>query len=164
MPRYEFDPSTVTSAIPVLPKNDYEFIVGEPKSFIRKNAKGEDSFGVRYPLTVAEGEQKGKRIFLSTYYQSEGGQAAAKRFLMAVYGYKGNDEEEQRFNRDMRGQDWSFDPESGMVGEAFRQVTGKRVRGSLDVQPAKDAHGEPTGELNQNFKSWSPLSAVAMSA
>jgi hypothetical protein len=162
--RFEFDPSTVTSSIPVLPKNDYEFIIGEPKSFIRKNAKGEDSYGVRYPLTVAEGEKKGQRIFFSTYYQSEGGQSAAKRFLMAVYGYKSNDEEEQRFNADMKGQDWAFDPDSGGVGEAFRNVTGKRVRGSLDVQPAKDRDGNETGEQNQNFKAWFPMQAMAVSA
>lgn len=159
-PRFEFDPSTVTSAIPVLPKNDYEFIIGEPKSFIRKNAKGEDSYGVRYPLTVAEGDRKGTRIFFSTYYQSEGGQAAAKRFLMAVFGYKSNQEDEDRFNRDMKGKDWAFDPDSGTVGEQFREVTGKRVRGSLDIQPAKDSQGNETGEQNQNYKAWFPLSAA----
>jgi len=163
MPRYEFDPSKDQAGMVVLPKGTYEFIVGEPKSFIRKNSKNEDSYGVRYPLTVADGEKKGTRISYSTYYQSEGGRGMAKQFLMAVLGYKargeGSQGEEDRFNNDFRGQDWSFDPEEGAVGDAFRAVVGQRVIGILDVQPAKDRDGNETGQENQQFVSWLPISA-----
>ena len=161
MPRYEFDPSQDSAVQLVLPKDDYEFIVGEPRPFARKNAKGEDSFGIRYPLTVAEGIHQGKRIFYSTYYQSQGGRDMAKAFLLAVFGYPRNKEGEDAFNAEFQGADWSFNPEEGTVGEAFRGVTGKRVRGSLDIQPARDREGNLTGEQNQQFQSWSPLQVAA---
>jgi hypothetical protein len=161
MPRYEFDPSQDNAVTLVLPKDDYEFVVGEPKSFQRKNAKNEDSFGVRYPLTVAEGQYQGKRIFYSTYYQSQGGRDMAKVFLMAVNGYPRNAEGEEGFNEEFKGADWAFNPEDTSVGEAFRSVVGKRVRGSLDIQPAKDREGNLTGEQNQQFQTWSPLQVAA---
>lgn len=161
-PRFEFDPTNEVASIPVLPKDDYEFQIGEPSTFMRKNNKGDDSFGIRYPLTVMEGPQKGKRIFLSTYYQSDGGRSMAKQFKMAAYGYQRGQEGERQFDADMQGADWSFNTDDRSIGDAYREMTGKRVRGSLDVQPAKDADGNPTGEQNQNFKAWFPLSPVSV--
>lgn len=151
MPRYENDPTKVASSIEVFPKDDYEFIVGEPKSFFRINAKGADSYGVRFPVSVAEGPYAGKRTVFTTYQQSEGAQQMAKRFIMAVLGYGAARAEEKRFDADYAGKDWSFDTDTGAVGDMWREASGKRVIGSLDVRMGDD------GSEQQDFKGWRVL-------
>lgn len=146
-PRYNFDPSQASATIEVLPKATYEFQVGEPKSFIRQNSKDEDSYGIRYPLTVmTEGPHHNKRVYYSTYYQSDGGQGFAKQFLMACLGYAKTPAEEKRFNAEQGGKDWSYDPETGGVGDGYRQVTGQRVVGDLDI-----SKNNRTGDDMQQF-------------
>jgi hypothetical protein len=154
--RFEFDPTLVVASMEVFPKQEYELQVGEPKSFIRKAGQDQhDSFGVRYPLVIKlPDEYNGKRTLFSTYYQSEGSQAMAKQFMMAALGYGKGKQEEERFDRDMRGKDWGFDPATGAVGDAYRELTGKRVIGSLDV-----GKNENTGDPMQQFKGWRPISS-----
>jgi hypothetical protein len=133
---FTFDPTAVSANIEVLPKGEYEFVVGEPQSFIRKNKKGADSWGIRFPLVLAEdanGKKKGTRIFYNTYQSSEGAQAIAKQFLMAANGYGRKEEDEQRFNEEFGGKDWGYNPPAKTVGDAWMSVKGKRVKGSLDV-------------------------------
>lgn len=151
MPRYENDPTKVAASIEVFPKDDYEFIVGEPKAFERTNAKGAQSYGIRFPVQVAEGDYKGKRTVFSTYQQSEGAQQMAKRFIMAVLGYGAKREEEKRFDADYAGKDWGFDTDTGAVGDMWREAVGKRVIGSLDVRIGDD------GGEQQDFKGWRPI-------
>lgn len=158
MPRYEFNPDAVSAVIEVLPKGEYEFIVGEPKAFGGKNQAGGDSYGVRFPLVLAEdsnGKRKGTRIFFSTYQQSEGAQAIAKQFLMAVHGYKRNEEGEKAFNGEFAGKDWGFDTDSKSVGDAWMSAKGKRVKGALDI-----GMNTNTGAEQQQFNAgcWSPIS------
>ena len=158
MPRYDFSPDAVFATIPVLPKGEYEFIVGEPKAFLRQNQKGQDSYGIRFPLVTAEtsnGVKKGTRIFFNTYQQSEGAQAIAKQFAMAVFGFKRTDEEEQRFNSEFAGKDWSFNTDTGVVCDAWMELKGKRITGSVDVQANRD-HPD---QLMQQFPAgcWSPI-------
>lgn len=153
MPPFNFDPTNVVASFEVYPKDEYEFQVGEPKAFSR--TAGEDnhpSFGIRYPLVIKEGPFAGKRTLFNTYYQSEGSQSIAKQFMMAVLGYGKGAPEEKRFDGDMRGKNWDFDGETGGVGDAYRELTGKRVYGSLDV-------GKNTrdGSDQQQFKSWRPI-------
>lgn len=158
MPRYDFNPDAVSATIEVLPKGEYEFQIGEPKAFGRKNAQGNDSFGIRFPLVLAEdanGKRKGTRIFFNTYQQSEGAQAIAKQFLMAVHGFKRNEAGEREFNEAFRGKDWSFDTDNGTVGDAWMSAKGQRVKGELDV-----SINDTSGQEQQNFKAgcWSPIS------
>lgn len=158
MPRYDFNPEAVSAVIEVLPKGDYEFIVGEPKSFLRQNQKGNDSYGIRFPLVLAEdanGKRKGTRIFFNTYQQSEGAQAIAKQFLMAVHGYNRNEDGEKQFNAEFAGKDWGFDTDKGTVGDAWMSVKGKRVKGSLDV-----GINEQNNQQQQQFNAgcWAPIS------
>lgn len=158
MPRYDFNPEAVTATIEVLPKGDYEFIVGEPKSFMRKNRKGEDSYGIGFPLVLAEdanGKRKGTRIFFNTYQQSEGAQAIAKQFLMAVHGYKRTEEDEKKFNAEFAGKDWGFNTDDKSVGDAWMSAKGKRVKGSLDVG-INEENGNQTQQFNAGC--WSPIS------
>lgn len=156
MPRYEWDPSKTQSSIEVFPKGEYEVVVGEPKSFIRKNRKNEDSYGIRFSLTVADGPYRGKRTIYTAYLHSEGAQSMAKRFQMAVFGFHNRPDSEKEFNERTAGLDWSFDPETGQCGEGWRQMAGAHVIANVDVQknPEND-------EENQNFKSWRPAVAVA---
>lgn len=154
--RYEYDPSKATALQEIFPKDEYEFIIGEPKAFIRKNRKGEDSFGVRFPLTIAEGRFASKRTMITCYLHSDGAQSMAKRFQMAAYGFRNNQEQEAEFNIEMAGKDWGFDPATGACGEMWRNMAGSRVVGALDVKP-----NEETGEPQQDFKSWRPLAKVA---
>lgn len=159
--RFNFDPTTVVASMEVYPKGEYELQVGEPKAFLRQAGEDKhDSYGIRYPLTIKLPDAyDGKRTVFSTYYQSEGAQAMAKQFIMAVLGYGKGKPEEDRFDRDMRGKDWGFDPETGAVGDAYRELTGKRVIGSLDIQKNNN-----TGDPMQAFKSWRPLSSGAINA
>lgn len=157
-PMFTFNPADVSAVMEVLPKGEYEFIVGEPQSFIRKNQKDEDSYGVRFPLVLAEdsnGKRKGTRIFYNTYGQSEGAQAIAKQFLMAVHGYPRKEEDEKRFNADFAGKDWNYDPNKKTVGDAWMSVKGKRVKGSLDI-----GINNKSGEQMQQFNAgcWAPIS------
>jgi hypothetical protein len=160
-PRFEFDPTTVVASMEVFPKGEYEFQIGEPKSFLRQAGEDKhDSFGVMYPLVIKlPSEYDGKRTVFSTYYQSEGSQAMAKQFMMAVLGYGKGKPEEDRFDRDMRGKDWSFDPETRSVSDVYRELSGKRVIGTLDV--SKNTN---TGDPQQQFKSWRPLNSGPIAA
>jgi hypothetical protein len=133
---FSFNPSEVSAVIEVLPKGEYEFTVGEPKSFMRKNKQGADSYGVAFPLVLAEdanGKRKGTRIFYNTYGQSEGAQAIAKQFLMAAHGYKRNEADEKKFNEEFAGKDWNYNPVAKTAGDAWHSVKGKRVKASLDT-------------------------------
>lgn len=151
MPRFENDPTKVKASFEVFPKDDYEFVVGEPKSFYRINQAGNPSYGIRFPLVIGTGAMEGKRAVFNTYQQSEGAQAMGKQFVMAVLGYGKGPAEEKRFDNDFAGMDWSFDTDTGAVGDAWRTVTGKRVIGSLDVRMGD------TGDEQQDYKGWRKL-------
>lgn len=154
MPRFNFDPNAVSASIEVLPKDSYEFIIGEPKSFMRKNRKGEDSYGIRYPLVVAEGPHKDKRVFYSIYQQSEGAQAVGKQFLMAALGYDRSSDAEKEYNAAHGGADFSFNTDDQTVGDGWMELKGQRVNGELDV-----AMNDETGAEMQQFPAgcWSPI-------
>lgn len=148
--RFNFNPSSVSSGFQTFPKGEYEFTVGTPKTFNRKNRAGNDSFGIRYPLTIASGEYMGKRTSYSCYLQSEGAQAVAKGFVMACNGYKRSDE--AMFNEDFEQYDWGVTPgDDSSIGEAWTSCEGKRVIGTLDVRM-----GDNDSE-QQDFKGFRPL-------
>ena len=156
MPRYESNPANVRSSLEVLETGDYDFIVGEPKPFAGttregKNA-GNDNYGIRFALTVSDGDMKNKRYIKTCFEHNEGSQSMGKQFKMAVLGYKKGPQEEARFDKDWGGKDWSFDTDSGAVGDAWREMAGKRVTGSLVKEIAKDG----SGDERQNEKGWSP--------
>lgn len=159
-PRYEFDPTNVSVSFAKLDKDSYEMQVGEPKAFQRENKKGETTVGIRFPLTVKGGNFDGKRPQPHNgYMTNEGSQSFTKSFVMSVMGFSRTPEGEEAFNTEMRGSDWSFDPETGAVGDAWRKVTGKRVIVDVDLQPAQDANGNPTGEFNNQYTGFRPLNS-----
>lgn len=153
MPRYENSPAAVSATIEVFPKDDYLFILGEPKVFsgVTKSGKnaGKENYGVGFSLTVKDGEKEGKRQFTRCFESSEEAQAMSKQFKMAVLGYDRTKADEARFNAEWGSKDWSFDTDSGAVGDAWREMTGRLVVGILDVEIDKD-----TGDERQVWKGW----------
>jgi hypothetical protein len=160
---WDFDPSTVSASIEVLPKDEYEFQVGEPKAYLNPGKQQPDgttkadNFGVRYPLTVMRSanhpETVGKKVLLNGMMHTPGSQAMTKGFLMAVFGYHNKPDEEKEFNAVTATKDWKFHPPSGGVSDFWREATGLRVIGSLDTAPRQDN----PAESQQQFKGWRPV-------
>lgn len=151
MPRYEAAPNTVAASFEVFPKDTYEFIVGEPKPFYREGNRG-PNWGVRYTLTVAsEGPHKGKKYIQTLYEHSEAAKPINKQFLMAASGYRNDRASEIAYNKSIEGADWSFDTDSGSVGDAWRAIVGNRVAADLDVKLG------PDDAEQQQVKAWRPL-------
>jgi hypothetical protein len=156
MPDYNYNPSQATASIPILPKDDYEVIVGAPKAFLKKNDDGSDkNWGVRYSLQLANDDTT--RIIYSGYLHTGGAANFFKQFQMAAYGYRKSASSEEQFNEAYKDADWSLNFETGECGEAWKGMEGARVIASLDVVPAKDSSGKPTGEEQQQFKNFRPL-------
>lgn len=159
-PRFESDLTGVTSALVVLKPGDYEFKVGDPKSFKRQAGEDKhDSIGIRYPLQVAEVVEgdvnaKGKKILYSLYLHSDGAKTFAKQFVMACLGFENKEASEEKFNDVVRGKDWSYDPETQSVGEVWASLRGTRVIGTVDIG-VNNKDGTPM----QQFKGFRPLNA-----
>lgn len=155
MPVFNNDPSKVSAGFTVLPKDDYELIIGSPKAFFKTGQNGKaDNYGVRFPLTVASGPYQGKKSVPANLYEhTEDAQSFGKQFKMAALGYGKGREEEERFDKDQAGKDWSFDTDSGACGDAWNEMTGKRVVGSYDIQIATDG----SGNEQQKVLGWNKL-------
>lgn len=153
MPRFEPDPSKVSATIEIFDKDDYEFVFGEPKAFYSKNAQTDkETYGIRFPLTIAEGPRKGGRTILTLYQHNDGSASMSKQVVMAVLGYKNSPADEKRFDGETAGQDWSFDTDTGACGEMWRKMSGKRAICSLDIGTNPNS-----GEPSQTFKKWRPI-------
>lgn len=156
MPDYQYRPGDAQATIPVLPKDDYEVIVGTPKAFLNKNDDGSDkNWGIRCSLQLADDDTV--RIVYSGYLHTSGAASFVKRFQLACYGFKNNETAEKQFNAEYNDADWALNFETGEVGEAWKQMEGARVIASLDVQARKDKDGKVTGEEQQQFKGFRPL-------
>lgn len=143
---FNFNPDSVSASFDVLAPDEYEMIVGEPKAFQRKKSEGDgESIGIRFPLTVAEGPDKGKKALFNFYMTSDGAQAIGKQFLIAAYGMKRDKNGEQEFNAAFRGADWSYDTSTGACGDAWNTFKGLRVRAALSVR-------DYNGTTQQEFK------------
>lgn len=145
--------------IPVLPKGDYIFEVGEGKPFEDKRtdeATGEEkvSAGVRYSLEIVEGEDYvGKSIPLSVYVHSEAAYGMTKQFVAACLGYTVKTEGE--FNEKYADEEmWLVDPENNVLGDIWKKLQGARVAAAV-TKKLNDK--SPSGEQNQ-FR-WKPINA-----
>lgn len=160
MPRYTPNQQNSTAALEVFNKDEYEFVIGEPKAFYnaaKDNTatggveKGE-SYGIRYVLTHAAGPYAGKKYIKTLYLHSEGGRDMAKQFMMPAYGFQVNAEAEAEFNKKIveEGLDDSFNTDDGSVGSYWTHVKGGRVKGALDV-------GTYNNKAQNKEVGWSPL-------
>lgn len=162
MPRYDHDPTSVTASITILPKDDYEFIIGKPKAFERTAKAGHQSYGIMFPLKVANGPQAGKKTILRVYLHSEGAAQMAKRFQMAVYGLSVNEKNEKEFDSYAAGLDWGYDTEDGSVGEEWAKYEGLHAACDLDVETVKNDKGEDVE--SQVWGVWRPIASVPAGA
>lgn len=156
MPQFNFDPTAASATIEVLQKGDYEVIVGEGKPFLRDGEKGQNH-GIMFPLKVASGIHEGKPLFYNAYMHTPGAFAFVKQFQMAVLGFDKNREGEDAFNNQFGSADWGYDTDTGTVGDAWRELFGKRVIVSADTQP----HRDRPDELTQQLKGFRPVDASA---
>jgi len=161
MARYVADPTKDTAGFPVLPKGDYRLSIGEPKAFKGETKEGanagQENFGVAFVCTAVEGpvdtegnvsppEAKGKKAYTRLYYHTQDSRNYSKGLILAAFGFSQKEEEE--FNRkieelraanpDDPALDWSFDPDTGECGEAWRALTNREIIASLSVTKQKD--------------------------
>jgi hypothetical protein len=157
MPTFTPNASKITALMTVLPKDDYEFIVGQPKPYSRtytdKEGNVQPLVGVGYPLRVAEGTHKDERLYFNAGTENDISMSGSKRFLMACLGFKLDAEGEQAFNEKYSDDAiWTFDPDSGAVGDIWREVVGKRVVCGVDIRTTEKG-------TFQSFKSWRSINA-----
>lgn len=150
--RFSFDPSAVQSGMLVLPKDDYEFIIGEPKVFDGVNPEGKENYGIRVQLMVAsEGEFKGKRVLQNFYMHSEEALPMLKAFQLAAFGFDVKGEKE--FNELYKAEngEWDIDFETKALGDYWRKLTGSRIAATADVKLNTKSGNE------QNQFRWRPV-------
>lgn len=155
MPRYEADPSNVTAAIAILPKDEYELELGTPKAFERTAKAGHQSYGIRIAARVVSGPMAGKKTVLNFYLHSDGAQQMTKRFQMACAGFSFSAANEEKYDATVRGQDWSFDTDTGECGAQWAALAGVHVTVSADVKIVKNDKDEDVEQ--QDWGTWSPI-------
>jgi hypothetical protein len=155
MPRYTADLSKANAGYVLLEKGDYEFTVGEPKTFYRsgtnqQTGEATESYGIQYPLTVVGGDQDGKNLNIQLYLHTDKSFGMAKKFVMAALGYSLDREKE--FNADFEGADWSFDTDTQEVGDIWTKAAGTRLAATADIVNDK----RNPERQNQQFN-WRPI-------
>ena len=135
MPRFDFAPTSVSTAISILPKGQHEVVLGEPKSFYRQGKSGKaDNYGIMFRATVAEGEAKGKTVFLNAFLHTPDAFGFAKALQMAAFGYNPrNEDDENRFNTEHGNDDWSYDTDTGSCGDGWQSMKGQHLILDADV-------------------------------
>jgi hypothetical protein len=150
--KFSFDPTAVQAGMVVLPKDDYEFVLGEPKVFYRVKEDGNESYGITVPLlVVSEGEFKGKRIFPQFYLHTEAAWPMLKGFQLAALGFNVN--QESQFNAQYKAEngEWDIDFENKTLGDFWRKLTGQRISATAEVKP-----NTVTGTDQNQFR-WRPV-------
>lgn len=155
--RYNFDPTQDTAGFPIFPKGDYRFKFGEPKAFQGETKEGknvgEKNYGIGFTITCVEGpidndggvspaEYVGKKQYTRLYYHTQESRNFSKGTILAAFGYDQRDEQQfnealnslKQENPDAPELDWGFDPETGKVGRAWREMANREVVYSLSVQ------------------------------
>lgn len=165
MPRYGTDtkPSAVSvSNFIILSPGEYELVLKTQKPFVEDNKKNKDEFGnptknygVRLFLQVATpGEFHEKSVSFTCFEHSEGGQSISKRLKMAFYGFNpANKDDEKKFNELADTLDWSYDTDSGELGDGWKNMSGKRVLAIVSTKP----NANNPLENQQDWKAWLPL-------
>ena len=156
MPRYTPNQTNASATFTIFPKDQYEFVIGEPKPFeTTKEKDGVSSVvnhGIRYTLTcVSSGAFNGKKYIKTCYMHSAGSEDMTKQFMQAAHGFEMNSDGEAQFNDKILTLDQSYDPETGEVGDYWSSIKGGRILGVLE--PKMYENKEQNSE-----KGWSPLS------
>lgn len=159
MPQFDGDVASLNAVSPPLDPGIYTFQLDEPQVFSRLNRKNEESYGIKFPLRVVDGEKKGHLIFFDCYFNGEAGGSAAKRLAMAVMGFEVNESNEKKFNAQFGSDKESMhiDFEEKELGSFWKSLGGRNVVGSLGTK-MNSFEGEE--KLQQQYKKWTPYGAA----
>lgn len=152
MPKYTVNPTEATAGQVILEKGEYAFEITKVAPFIFDKNPEKISYGVGATVKVTtDGPFKGKTIQARCFQHSDGARDMSKRFVMAALGF--DVKQEDLFNAEFGGSDWSFDTDDKSVGDAWRQLEGKILRGD-----AQEVKMDNQGNQNQNinWKLYSP--------
>lgn len=156
--KFTFDPSAVSIGFEIYPKDIYEAILKEPKTFYKEGVGDKETRGgIAFPMTIEEGEFKGKPYSLVSNFGDDWGPKQAKQLLAAALGFDTrNKKGEKEFEEACvaNGWDLTVDLESGYLGEGWTQMKGSRVMVDLDIRTYVDAAGETKD--SQQFKAAFP--------
>lgn len=145
MPRFNPDPTQASGGITNLPKDSYTFEVSNFKAFDMSkdlpDGSRKESYGVQFEAkVVSEGAYKGRKIYPRLWLHNDGSRNAAKGFLLAVTGYTSRQENE--WNGEYGGKDWSFDTDDKSVGSGWHELSGKLIAADVDVKMLGDMESQ----------------------
>lgn len=157
---FNFSPTDVTTSITILPKDRYKVQIGAPTPWAFEREGKPAMYGVRYNLTVLEGDKRGKKIIFNGNQDNEIGQQIFKRFLGAAQGhYWRNESQEDEYNEWLAGKytdpvnDFRADPATKDVGPYFTDAKGSVIFIDVDINQANDG----SGKQFQQFKNFYPM-------
>lgn len=158
MARYNPNLMGSNAAMQLLPKGDYEFTIGEAKTFQRTSTQvvngtsvEKEVYGVSYSLRVRGGDLDGKTVPLQFYLHTDGGFGMAKQFIMAACGYPVTAADEARFNEEMAELTFGFDTETSELDNGWKKPVGAIIKAAVDQRP----NPKNVEQMNQTFK-WRP--------
>lgn len=133
MPDFNYNPAAVSSGFQVFPKDSYEVVLGEPKTFYRPG-KGDkaDNYGIMFISKIAEGKYAGKKIAINCMMHTEDSQGFSKQYQMAALGFIPRKQDDE-FDAAHMGDDWSFNTDTQRIGDGWMAMKSQRIIMDLDV-------------------------------
>lgn len=149
MPRYDTNMAgVVASIIGNIPAGHYKFKINTPKAFAKFEEKDGikvlKNYGIRYPVEVVEvvtGDGKvGDKQFFTCYQHTKEAIEYAKAQHMVLCGFDQTREGEEAYNAKYLTGDYSFDTDSGEVGQAWKDCEGSYFEAVVSIK--KDGDNE----------------------
>jgi hypothetical protein len=137
MGRFTGAPSKASVGFITLPKDTYNFKIGEPKAYERTVKKeGSETLqqGIRWPLTVeSDGTFKGKTVFFNSTQGNEISLGQEKALMMAADGVEPTSDNDEVWSAEHENDDYDADTSTGVVGEGYLRHKGKIVSADVDI-------------------------------
>ena len=164
MPRFTPAVANEVAGIPLLPRGEYAFSIGELKPFTRpkQNPDGTSTnmWGLQTSIKITDADSDEGKVFVgktlpfSLYMHGKSG-SMNKQFAMAAVGYTLKQEAEfnEAFPDDEDGENWHVDTDENSIGTAWKELIGKSVRANVTQRPNKQ---DPNGALQNQF-GWMPF-------
>lgn len=152
MGRFSGAPTKASVGFVTLPKDTYEFAIGEPKAYerIQKKDGAENTLqGIRWPLTVrSEGQMKGKTVFFTSTQGNDISLGQEKALMMSADGVEPTSDNDEVWSQEHENDDYDADTSTGVVGEGYLRHKGKIVSADVDITTStKDGN-------TQQFQKW----------
>lgn len=138
MGRFTGAPTKASVGFITLPKDTYNFRIGEPKAYERVAGKGTDKEqlqqGIRWPFTVeSDGSFKGKTVFFNSTQGNEISLGQEKALMMAADGVEASADNDEVWSMEHENEDYDADTATGVVGEGYLRHKGKVVSADVDI-------------------------------